>query len=142
MRAGDLVLEKSGGGDTQPVGCVAAHLESDGECVPSNFNALLRPRSDVDSSYLNFALAGVYRSGHTRPYINQTTGIQNIDVEAYMGHPIPLPDLATQRRVALRVAAEWSAVDAAFEALSVQRKLLVERRQALITSAVTGQLEV
>lgn len=139
---GDLVLEKSGGGDAQPVGMVAVFPGSDELSVPSNFNALLRPRNDVIPAYLNCVLAGAYRARLLMPYVNQTTGIQNIDMHALMSHRLPVPDVSTQRRLATRIQRDWDELDAVVDSLKRQRELLHERRQALITAAATGAIEV
>lgn len=55
---------------------------------------------------------------------------------------LPLPPLAEQRAIVDRIRTELSALDAVRDVLDDQVELLRERRQALITAAVTGQLDV
>lgn len=55
---------------------------------------------------------------------------------------IPLPSLADQRSIVEAIRAENSAIDSAVDAIDRQLGLLAERRQALITAAVTGQIDV
>ena len=52
---GDLLLEKSGGGENQQVGQVVL-FDLEIEAVTSNFVARLRPLADVESKYLNLSL--------------------------------------------------------------------------------------
>jgi type I restriction enzyme, S subunit len=55
---------------------------------------------------------------------------------------IPLPPLPEQHRIVASIRANNSAVDSAVDVIDRQLALLSERRQALITAAVTGQIDV
>jgi len=55
---------------------------------------------------------------------------------------IPLPPIAEQRSILLAIRTELGHLDRMLDALAAQSALLHERRQALITAAVTGQLDV
>ena len=55
---------------------------------------------------------------------------------------IPLPPLAEQRQIVTDIHASNRTVDRAIDALDHQASLLAERRQALITAAVAGQIDV
>lgn len=55
---------------------------------------------------------------------------------------IPLPPLAEQRQIVADIRASNETIDRAIDALDRQAALLAERRQALITAAVTGQIDV
>ena len=55
---------------------------------------------------------------------------------------IPLPPVAEQQQIAADIRASNAIVDAAVDALDRQATLLAERRQALITAAVTGKIDV
>lgn len=56
--------------------------------------------------------------------------------------PIPVPSLETQRDHVARAASAKSFADRMTRTLTTQIALLRERRQALITAAVTGEIEV
>jgi type I restriction enzyme, S subunit len=56
--------------------------------------------------------------------------------------PVFLPDRKNQDRVAVRIEQSWMKLKAIKAAIEDQRALLSERRQALITAAVTGQIDV
>lgn len=55
---------------------------------------------------------------------------------------VPLPSVAVQDRIVRQVWAELARIDRSRRALSQQVSLLQERRQALITAAVTGQMAI
>ena len=55
---------------------------------------------------------------------------------------IPLPPLAEQQRLIREVERGLVAVDSSAESVSKQVTVLREYRQALITAAVTGQLDI
>ncbi|CAM5601686.1 restriction endonuclease subunit S [Streptomyces purpurascens] len=55
---------------------------------------------------------------------------------------IPLPPLADQRKIVKRIRQQNAGIDRLSDAVRRQSSLLTERRQALITAAVTGQIDV
>jgi type I restriction enzyme, S subunit len=55
---------------------------------------------------------------------------------------IPLPPIAEQQRIVSSIHAANMAIDAAVDVIDRQLALLAERRQALITAAVTGGISV
>jgi type I restriction enzyme S subunit len=55
---------------------------------------------------------------------------------------VPLPEVEEQDRVVVAVWDRLLRFDHAVDALQAQLSLLQERRQALITAAVTGDLDV
>ena len=64
----------------------------------------------------------------------------NIPTNVVKDLVISLPNMEQQRRIADRLEAERTTVDLVRKKLDRQIELLQERRQALITYAVTGQL--
>jgi len=144
LEPGDLLLEKSGGSEKQPVGFVArfVDLSLDTPTVCSNFVARLRPRRDVDAEYLSHLFAAIYDARLNVPYVKQTTGIQNLDVEAFLAQDWAIPARDQQRRIATELAALFEHLTHGRGLLKRQVDLLAEHRQALITAAVTGELDV
>jgi type I restriction enzyme, S subunit len=55
---------------------------------------------------------------------------------------IPLPSLDEQQEIVQHIRASNASIDAAVDSINIQISLLAERRQALITAAVTGQIGV
>ena len=97
LSRGDLLLEKSGGGPSQPVGRVVLF---NGDGLPhtfGNFIARLRPKSLVVSEYLWYYLRYFHSLGKTSHYQKQTTGIRNLEFKRYLSIQVPLRQLDEQR---------------------------------------------
>lgn len=99
LEFGDIVLEKSGGGELQPVGA-AVYFAMPGPAVCSNFAARVRPAAGVHPRFLSYVLAVAYRHGLNSPAIKQTTGIQNLDAEEYFASVWAAPLLEEQAAIA------------------------------------------
>ncbi|MYB43583.1 MAG: restriction endonuclease subunit S [Acidimicrobiia bacterium] len=70
------------------------------------------------------------------------SGQPNISQELIRGLRIPAPDLEEQRRIADNIEREFAGTERATSELNRLIELLAERRQALITTAVTGELPI
>ncbi|MYC84361.1 MAG: restriction endonuclease subunit S [Acidimicrobiia bacterium] len=70
------------------------------------------------------------------------SGQPNISQELIRGLRVPAPDVEEQRQIADRIEREAAGTERATARLSRLIELLAERRQALITTAVTGELAV
>ncbi|MGW8124112.1 restriction endonuclease subunit S [Roseivirga echinicomitans] len=101
LQRGDILIEKSGGSLDQPVGRVV-FFDEEGVFLFSNFTSALRPKQDkVFPKYLNYMLLSAYKGNITSYFQNRTTGIINLQLTRYVDElQIPLPSLATQRKVA------------------------------------------
>lgn len=102
LRKGDIIIEKSGGGPTQPVGRVVFFdIDSNETFLCNNFTAILRPNNTiVHSKYLLYQMLYLHKSGRTRKYQNKTTGIHNLNLEKYLQEKIALPSLPEQLHIA------------------------------------------
>lgn len=99
LRAGDLLLEKSGGGEKQNVG--RAVLWPGGEpAVSSNFISVLRPAPAHDPRFLTYLHRALYVAGHANACTKQTTGIQNLDLAAYLSTYVHVPTHREQQAIA------------------------------------------
>lgn len=101
LQKGDLIIEKSGGSPTQPVGRVV-YFDEEGDFVCNNFTSILRPkREKVFPKYLHHMLFANHKFGITKMFQNKTTGIINLQLTRYLEKSnIPLPALATQKQIA------------------------------------------
>ncbi|MER6993964.1 restriction endonuclease subunit S [Saccharopolyspora hirsuta] len=138
---GDVLLEKSGGGEKNPVG-FAVTFDSHRKSICSNFVAMMRPVRGVNPRYVALLMAGFYKAGMNTPFIKQTTGIQNLDVGAYLAQRVLLPENNEQAELAGFLDASLERFRSIRSRMGHQIELLSERRQALITAAVTGQIDV
>ncbi len=140
LEPGDLLVEKSGGGEKHPVGrCV--QYRGEGGAIFSNFAMRLRPNGVVSSEFLCYALAASYFRGHSWKILNQTTGIQNLDVSAFRSSPIPLPKREEQQRIINHLDQKTAEIDTLVEKLSRQVELLERYRRELIAHTVTRGLD-
>ena len=101
LRFGDIILEKSGGGPKQPVGRVVLFDKQDGDFSFSNFTAALRVRDpgEVDFRYLHKFLHWTYLSGVTEGIQSHSTGIRNLNGDAYKAIAFNYPPLPEQQRI-------------------------------------------
>lgn len=65
-----------------------------------------------------------------------------INLEIVKSVLIPLPTLDAQHEIVARTRQDWAVLDTLQQRLQSQLALLQEHRQALITAAVTGELEI
>lgn len=101
LQFGDIILEKSGGGPKQPVGRVALFDKDDSDFSFSNFTAALRvldPR-ELDFRFLHKFLHWTYLSGITEGMQSHSTGIRNLDGDAYKAIKISFPPRPEQQRI-------------------------------------------
>lgn len=91
---GDIIIEKSGGSPTQPVGRVVIFFQpNDQTYLCNNFTTILRPdRTKVFPKYLFFVLWYNHKIGKTLRYQNKTTGIINLKLDNYLNSKIPIPE--------------------------------------------------
>lgn len=141
LSPGAMVMEKSGGGEDTPVGRVVAWRGTD-NAVPTNFAGGLEAADSVDSLFVLLVFRAAYCIGLPWRSIKQTTGLQNLDTTHYLSHRWALPPLPQQSRIAADLESALARVLSATAKLDRQVTLLQEKRQALITSAVTGEMSV
>lgn len=98
MQEGDILIEKSGGSDTKPVGRVVLYHDVAGKYLFNNFTVLLRPIDYlINSRFLFMFLFTSYWNGITKLYENKTTGIHNLKLSDYLDNTmIPVPPMKIQ----------------------------------------------
>lgn len=100
--SGDIIIEKSGGSPTQPVGRVVIFKSPDNDTyLCNNFTSILRPKTnEVHPDYLFYVLHNNHKNGRTLRHQNRTTGIINLKLDSYLDSEIPLPPFDDQIRIA------------------------------------------
>lgn len=141
LKRGDLLLEKSGGGDKQPVGAVVIY-DHDEPAVCSNFVARLPIANGYDSRFLNYLHCALYARRINVPSIKQTTGIQNLDGKSYLAERTGFPSLIEQQEIADFLDIECRRFAGAISQLEEETQLLKEYRTRLVADVVTGRLDV
>lgn len=140
LNKGDLLLEKSGGGENQPVGCVVLY-DDERPAVCSNFVARVQLKPGMVSSYWRYVHAAAYAVRLTTGSINQTSGIQNLDQDRYYNERAAFPPPEEQTAIATFLDRETAKIDALVAEQEKLIALLQEKRQAVISHAVTKGLD-
>lgn len=140
IKSGDLLIEKSGGGEKTLVGCVVLFAH-EFEAITSNFVARMRPLPKYDSQFLCYAFGNLYHGRVNYPSVKQVTGIQNLDAESYLQERFCFPSQVEQIQIARFLDHETARIDALIEEQQLLIELLNEKRQAVIYHAVTKGLD-
>ncbi len=95
LSKGDIILERSGGTNENPVGRVV-YFEEDGVYLFNNFTQLLRCKEGVNSLFIFYSLFNYYQMNKNviRSMGNKTTGIQNLKMDRYW--QIPIADVSIE----------------------------------------------
>lgn len=141
LDTGDLLVEKSGGGDIWSVGRVVSYTLTE-KAVSSNFIARLVVNRNVDERFVCYLFAAMYAGGLNVRSIKQTTGIQNLDLYSYLNERFGLPPLPEQRAIAAYLDRQTARIDRLKAEIESSIELLGRYRTALISAAVTGKIRV
>ena len=116
---GDLIVEKSGGSDKNPVGRAIFFDGEDGLFSFSNFTMCLRCKDQTTlmPKYLFYMLLCIYSRGDMVAMQTQTTGLHNLLVEKFMAMTFPLPPFAEQKRIVQKIEELFSLLDCIEKAL-------------------------
>ena len=101
LQCGDIIIEKSGGSDKQPVGRPILFNIEEGEYSFSNFTSTLRvsDKTTILPEFIHRYLAYIYMRGDTAAMQSKTTGIRNLDFNLYKSINIPVPPREEQERI-------------------------------------------
>ena len=140
LAEGDLVL----GMDRPVIGSgmrVALVTASDLPCLLVQRVARIRATKRADAQYIRFLIESDAFVAYFSPI---TTGVSvpHISADQILSFRAPLPSYDVQRALATRLHRERTRLTAMSNRLTAQIVLLAERRQTLITAAVTGELAV
>lgn len=142
LQNGDVLLEKSGGGENQPVGR-AVMFDWIEPAVTSNFVTRLRPaKTVVEPEYFLALMETMQAARITQLSIKQTTGIQNLDERHYLSNSVPIPGIDEQRLILEYIDGESSRIDAVRVRSMREIDLIQEYRTRLISDVVMGKMDV
>ncbi|MEA3447111.1 MAG: restriction endonuclease subunit S, partial [Bacteroidota bacterium] len=116
LQKGDIILENSGGGPTQPVGRVIYFDVKDNDVYSwSNFTSRIRVNvvNRVHPKYLFYSLNHLYELGFTENLQKRTSGIRNLDKNAYGNLQIPLPPISVQEEIVAEIESYQKIIDGA-----------------------------
>ena len=136
VKKGDLILEKSGGGDLYPVGRVV-RVNSDQKATCSNFAHTIATNDNISSNFLYYYFFNLYSKGVSRLFFNQTTGIQNLKVGEYLSQDMYAPSKPEQEAIANYLDKKTAEIDKIIAEREKKIELLNELKSSIISRAVT-----
>lgn len=83
---GDILIEKSGGGDKSPVGRAVYYDLGIHNCMYANFMEKLVVTEAIEAKYLVYLLKTSYTNKVIWKYVKFTTGIQNLDLQSMLSN--------------------------------------------------------
>lgn len=135
----DIIIERSGGTETQPVGRVIYSAADTENVVPSDFMRLLRvDPAQAEPRFVFWVLWERYHAGGTLSFQSKTTNIRNLRVPDYLAAPMALPDRGAQEAV-VELAESFFATR---KALQRHHDALRTLRVATAAELLTGRHEV
>ena len=142
LQTGDILIEKSGGGEKTPVGRAILIGKIDEPATYANFIDRLRFKNTVLPEYALYLLYAMYAGGVNTKYIKQNTGIQNLDIKHYLMEPVSIPDIDKQREIVSKIKSKLQKIDKADATLQKSISQLEEYRSSLISNVVGGKVEI
>ncbi len=143
LRLGDIVVVTSSGSE-QHIGKAALVDDAVSElgAAFSNFTQRLSTSKLAEPRYVWYLLRSPFGREQLRWLSSTTTGLRNLSGRVLEAITFPGPPIGDQRRIVLALDEVRSDLDSIAGRLDRQIELLLERRQSLITAAVTGQVEI
>ena len=139
LYASDILIERSGGSETQPVGRVGFITDEMAKTDYAFANFIQRISLDdtVDAKFVYYCLQQMYEMGITAGMQSQTTGIRNLDWKQYIKVSLPKPSLSEQTAIATLL----SKVDEAIEAVQGSIAAAERLKKSLMQNLLTGKMK-
>jgi type I restriction enzyme S subunit len=142
--AGDIIVERSGGGPKQPVGRIALfEPPDDGVYFSSNFTTTLRVRDRelFDPEFVALYLHARYLSGATETLQRATTGIRNLDWHEYLKFEIPAIPMPEQKMLVRLISGVRRTYRIEYELLNVLTELKRATMLELFARGLRGEAQ-
>jgi type I restriction enzyme S subunit len=143
---GDIVVEISGGGPSQPVGRARvidskALSSVPGKLLCSNFFRRIRLHADLSPKYFALQLDYLSRIGGLNEYQTQTTNLRNLNfTDCSEAKIFSLPPPNEQKRIVAKLDELLPKVEACKQRLEKIPTILKRFRQSVLADAVSGKL--
>lgn len=137
LACGDVLMNEGGDIDKLGRGCV--WRDEIVPCLHQNHVFAVRPHS-VDSDWLALWTSTLQAKRYFESRAKRSTNLASISGSNIKELPVPLPPIAEQLAIQQFLADRHSRLEAVRKELRDSLRLLTERRAALITAAVTGQI--
>jgi type I restriction enzyme, S subunit len=141
LQAGDVLMTE--GGDLDKLGRGTVWGGEIDQCLHQNHVFAVRPdRARLAPEYLSLLTQSSMARRYFESTGNKTTNLASTSSSKIRDFRVPLPDVASQKAFVREFGEQSAVIGNAKKYLMRQVRLLVERRQALITAAVTEQIDV
>ena len=142
LENGDILIEKSGGGEKTPVGR-AVLFDMEIEALFANFMDRLRVLGNHSPNYITYFFHYFYVSNLIWLYIKQTTGLQNLDLDGLLHNEyFFLPPLSEQREIVSYLDAKVSEINKLIKVYEDEIENVKKYKNSLVSAVVTGQIAV
>lgn len=135
LNKGDIVLEKSGGSPTQPVGRVV-YFDRDTPFLYSNFTQKLVVQQGHDQKYVFYKFLAEYEDGTILKFQQQTTGIINFQLSEYLLYQTLLAPLPEQQKIATILSSVDDVIEKTRAQIDKLKDLKTGMMQELLTQGI------
>ena len=137
LNKGDILIEKSGGGEKTPVGRTVV-FDKNYIALFANFMDRLICAEFIYPMFMQYIFVTFYRNGYTKNYIKQTTGIQNLDITSMLSQEqIAICDINEQQKIADFLDKKCGEIDNIITRTKATIEEYKKLKQSVITQAVT-----
>lgn len=142
LHKGDILVEKSGGGEKTPVGRTIVWNE-DFKALYANFIERLRlDESLVMPMFAQFCFYAFYGMGGSNLYFNQTTGLQNLDMSKMLNSlNFPIPETSEQISIINLLNKKTKQIEEMKTTIINEIQTLEDYKKSVITESVTKGLD-
>ena len=137
--ANDILIERSGGSETQPVGRVGFVTDemADKDYAFANFIQRISLNDEITPKFVYFCLQQMYEMGVTAGMQSQTTGIRNLDWKQYVKVSLPKPSPNEQTAIANILSKVDEAIAAVQGSIAAAERL----KKSLMQNLLTGRMK-
>lgn len=146
LNIGDIVLEISGGGPTQPVArtiVIDKYAIESNKCnlICSNFFRKISLKPSINPAYLNFYCQYAHKIGLFNDFQTQTTNLRNLNFNDFINNVfIPIPPENEQFKIINKLDKIISKIDDVNTRIDKIPTALKRARQSILNQAITGEL--
>jgi len=131
----DTIIEKSGGGDKNPVGSPALVVSSE-PAICSNFMVCAKTKEGYNPLLFFFQYKKLYESDTINTLFQQTTGIQNLQMGDLKNLPYTTPPHPEQQRIAAVLSAQERQIADIDQLIELERQRLSWLTDELLSGRV------
>ncbi len=140
LRSGDVLMTE--GGDPDKLGRGTVWPGSIRPCLHQNHVFAVRPSPELLPEYLALITRTPYARTYFEMTASKTTGIASTSTAKIVSFRVPMVAPDVQARMVRSIQQKLGEIGTLQVKVEAQTRLLAEHRQALITAAVTGEIEI